>query len=256
MENITQSFLKEVYDYKNKQSCGLQLKAKYYDNIYFPPSDVQLLGQWFEYKATGQLARNNTSPVPVRLKSGKLSKKFDDILAHIEPFKKMLEEYGFKILETGRRYIQKGMQGDVDLVLENTANKKIVFGDIKTTGLINDKWSDFGWDLEWLNTKDRLMIQVVQYKMLGLFEYGYEPDFYFFIFSNTNKVDRKAIKINLDEGRLEEHLRMVENVLKVKTYAEQHGWEAHPEVARCFKCSLKDTCASFTEIPKIEEITY
>jgi len=256
MENITQSFLKEIYDYKNKKSCGLQLKAKYYDNMYFEPSDVQLLGQWFEFKATGQLARGELAPLPIRLKNGNLSKKFKDILEHIDPFNRMIKENNFEILETGKRYIHQGLQGDVDLVLKDKTTNKIAFGDIKTSGLINDKWSDFGWDLEWLNTKDRMMIQVVQYKMLGLFEFGYEPDFYFFLFSNTNTIDRKFIKVNLDEGRFEEHLRMVENVLKVKAYGEQHGWEANPSVPLCAKCPLKDNCKSFIDIPPLEEITY
>ena len=57
MKNITQSLIKELEKYEKKQVCGLQIKAKYYDNIIFPPSEVQLLGQWFEYKATGQKNR-------------------------------------------------------------------------------------------------------------------------------------------------------------------------------------------------------
>jgi|TARA_R110000751_G_scaffold92475_1_gene180965 hypothetical protein len=256
MKNITQSFIKDVFKYNEEKLCGLQIKAKYYDNISFPSSDVQLLGQWFEYKATGQKNRFGIIPEPPKLKSGLYPKKYNDILTHVEPLKKTIENLGYEIIETGTRIKEKGLQGDVDLVLKHVETGKIAFGDIKTTGLINDKWNEYGWDEESLQFKHNLLLQPIHYKLLGLFKYGYEPDFFFFIFSNTNQVDRKTYKINLADGRFEEHLQHVEKVYEIKNKAEINGWKAIPNVKECHNCPLKSTCKSFIDIPKIVDIYY
>ena len=100
------------------------------------------------------------------------------------------------------------------------------------------------------------MLQPIHYKLLGLFKYGYEPDFFFFIFSNTNQVDRKTYKINLADGRFEEHLQHVEKVYEIKNKAEINGWKAIPNVKECHNCPLKSTCKSFIDIPKIVDIYY
>lgn len=256
MENITQSFIKDVFKYNDGKYCGLQLKAKYYDEVDFPPSDVQLLGQWFEYKATGQLNRFGQAPIPIKLKNGNLSKKFKDILEHIDPFKRTIDKLGYEIIETGKRIKQKRLQGDIDLVLRHKETKKIAFGDIKTTALINDKWNEFGWEAESLQFKHNLLIQPIHYKLLGLFEYGYEPDFFFFIFSSTNTIDRKTYKINLAENRLEEHLQHIEKVYEIKMQSEKFGWKAYPDVKACNSCPLKSTCKSFIDIAEPFDIFY
>tara|TARA_R110002012_G_scaffold281726_1_gene471041 strand:- start:1617 stop:2387 length:771 start_codon:yes stop_codon:yes gene_type:complete len=256
MKNITQSLIKELEKYNQKKVCGLQLKAKYYDNIQFPPSDVQLLGQWFEYKATGQKNRDGEIPEAPTLKNGNLPKKYKDILEHIEPFNKMISDNNFEIIETGKRLIHRGLQGDVDLVLKDKITNKIVFGDIKTTGLINDKWNEFGWDEDSLQFKHNLMIQAIHYKLLGILEYEYEPDFYFFLFSNTNTVERKIYKITLNDNRLEEHLAHVERIYQIKLKAEKEGYKAYPNTKECSKCAIKDTCNSFTNVPLITDIYY
>ena len=72
---MSQSLYKELADYKMKLSCGLQIKAKYFDGIEFPSTDPQHLGNWFEYQATGQLPRNGEIPLPKRLKPKTLTKK-------------------------------------------------------------------------------------------------------------------------------------------------------------------------------------
>ena len=256
MKNITQSLIKELEKYENKKLCGLQIKAKYYDNIKFPSSEVQLLGQWFEYKATGQKDRYGNIPEPPLLKSGKYPKKFYDILEHIDPFKKILKENNFEIIETGKRIIHRGLQGDIDLVLKDKKNDKIVFGDIKTTGLLNDKWNEFGWDEDSLQFKHNLMIQAIHYKLLGILEYEYEPDFYFFLFSNKNTIERKIYKIVLNDNRLEEHLSHLEKIFAIKKNAETYGFKAYPNSNDCLKCPIKEKCTEFTDVPVITDIYY
>jgi len=274
MENITQSFIKELYDYLQGDSCGLQIKAKYYDGIEFPASEVQLLGQYFEYKATGQKTKFGHIPKPIRLKPrtltkkeisegkkqkdvvGPLSKKFAVIEKHLPFFHKMIKENGFKILRTGVTLAHGGMQGDLDIeALHKPSGKKAII-DVKTSGLLNNKYEDFGWHPDSLEYKDRLMIQPVHYKILGKHEYGYYPDFFFFLFSNTNDIDRRIIKVEIDEDRAAEHLRTVARVREIKNEQEKKGWQAKPKVALCAKCPLKESCKDAIDTPQIEIVYY
>ena len=63
-KKISQSFLKDYNEYKGKNLCGVQLKAKHFDNVQFPSSEAMDLGNYFEYMATGSLPRNGIVPEP------------------------------------------------------------------------------------------------------------------------------------------------------------------------------------------------
>ena len=168
----------------------------------------------------------------------------------------MLVTYGMRVISTGKRLKHKGLQGDFDIEVEYIATGKRAIVDIKSSGLINDKWNEYGWSMDGLEYKDRLMIQVVQYKLLGIEEYGYEPDFYFFIFSNTNTIERKAFQVVVDEDRFTEHLETIKKVKRVASYHEKNGWTPRPDVKRCHDCPLKKDCKHFIDIPIIETVYY
>jgi hypothetical protein len=141
---ISQSLIKAVDDYKKGKFCGKVLKAVFIDRaIRLSSSDAQRLGQYFEYKATGQLPFYGDLPKPDRLKpsakkkkqaerllkgladddprrqqiiealerTGKLSAPYqraEDSAAKVVP---MLEALGYEILATGKT-IQKVMEID------------------------------------------------------------------------------------------------------------------------------------------------
>ena len=60
---LSQSLVKELYRYKLKEECGLRVEAKYVTkSVDFPSSETQELGNYFEYKCTGQLPRDGHTP--------------------------------------------------------------------------------------------------------------------------------------------------------------------------------------------------
>lgn len=273
---MTQSLFKELADYKMDKGCGLQVKAKYVDGVNFPPSESQLLGQWFEYQATGQLPRDGKEPIPPRLKPKKLTKKelesglkqedvlgelpkaYRDMSVQVEAFKTMLEYYKVEILETGTRLTSDtlNIQGDIDIIARRKGDDKVFFVDVKSTGLIDNKWDDYGWADEALEYKDRLLVQAVHYKILGFEKYGYYPDFYFWVFSTKNTQARKIFKIEVDTDRYEQHLQYVRKAQEYFDEQQINGWIARPTPARCDKCPLKDTCDSFRTVPTTKIIYY
>ena len=276
MQIITQSLIKELFEYTaKKDACGIQVEAKYVHGIEFPSSDAMQLGQWFEWSCTGQRTKFGHIPAAKRNKPskltkkeldegmkqedvlGELSKKYEDALIHVDAFKKMLEYYDLEIVDTGVKLEDKelGIKGDVDLVVRKRGEEKVMFIDMKYSGLLDNKWDDLGWADESLEYKDKIMIQAVHYKILGKAKYGYEPDFNFWVFSSTNTTDRKNIKVIVDESRFAEHEIIIK---KARAEFERNaaiGWQARPNPKRCGECPLKSKCSHYVELPQ-EQIVY
>jgi hypothetical protein len=99
---LSQSLVKELYKYKLKEECGLRVEAKYITkSVEFPTSEVQELGNYFEYKATGQLPRDGHTPEPILLKTGKPSIDYIRMDAQVENFKRVMKRLNFSVEQTG-----------------------------------------------------------------------------------------------------------------------------------------------------------
>jgi CRISPR/Cas system-associated exonuclease Cas4 (RecB family) len=274
---ISQSFIKSFWSYLKGKECGIKIEAQFVHQIEFPPSDAMRLGQWFEYMCTGQKTKFGHTPVPDRLKPkkltkkeiaegknqedvvGELSKKYKDALIHVEVFKQMLKDYDYEIIGTGVTLEDKelGIKGDIDIVAQKRGTDKVVFIDTKFSGLLENKWDDLGWADESLSTKDKIMIQAVHYKLLGLATYGYEPDFFFWVFASNNTTDRKNIKVVVDEVKFQEH-RVT--IAKIREQWKKHyydiGLKALPHPKRCGSCILSERCPAATSTPLEQTVHY
>jgi CRISPR/Cas system-associated exonuclease Cas4 (RecB family) len=275
MQTITQSLIKELAEYRNQNACGLQVEAKYVNNIEFPSSDAMKLGQWFEYKCTGQKTKFGHIPEPVRNKPkkitqkqlkegmtqediiGELSKKYQDALHHVEAFKQMIEAEDYEIISTGTTLHNKklNIKGDIDIIVRKRGEETLRFIDTKFSGLMDNKWDDLGWADESLEYKDKLMIQAVHYKLLGLDTYGYMPEFYFWVFSSTNTTDRKNIRVVVDDDRFREHGIIIKNTRAYFERSVKQGWTPRPNPKRCGDCPLREKCEHAVSLPK-EQVVY
>ena len=261
MINISQSFLKEFAEYKSGNTCGLQVKAKYIDGIKFPSSDAMEYGNAFEYLATGSIPRDGHIPqiekVYVGTKKEGISAQYQRIIQSAELFKQTIKHYGIEIIDKGKVCTQDGMTGIMDIVAK--WNDRICIIDTKYSGLIDDKWSDFGWNLDMLPEKHSLMLQPVQYKILLSKELECDADdidFYFFVFSSKEVMNVKLIKVNVDELTIANHLASVEWVKTELQKPIDKLFKAKPTLKGCFECPIKDDCKFKVEVPQIDEIAY
>jgi hypothetical protein len=259
--NISQSFLKEFAEYKSGNTCGLQVKAKYIDGIKFPSSDAMELGNYFEYMATGSLPRDGHTPEAKIVYKGTAKESFSADYQRAndsaELFKKTIEHYAIEIIDTGRVVTQDGMTGIMDIVAN--WDDRVCIIDTKYSGLIDDKWSDFGWNLDMLPEKHNLMLQPVQYKLLLSKELDCDIediDFYFFVFSSKEVNNVKLIKVNVDELTIANHLATIEYVKTELKKPIEKLFKAKPELKRCFECPISNDCRFKVEVPHIDEITY
>ena len=261
-KKISQSFLKDYNEYKGKNLCGVQLKAKHFDNVQFPSSEAMDLGNYFEYMATGSLPRNGIVPEPrlsyAGTKRETISTPFKRALESAELFKKIQKQYDLKINDIGLKLSSEYKNGILDIWGEMNGRPCIV--DLKYSGLIDDKWSETGWDVESLHYKERLIVQAVQYKMLVKENYNLEYkdfDFYFMVFSSKEVNNVKLIRVNIDEDAFNVHQSHIESVYKqINAMDIEKDFVAYPSLKSCSKCPLNDKCEFKSDIPLIEDVYY
>ena len=257
MEKIkmSQSLIKILHEYKQGLECGALVKAKYVDGLVTPSTELQELGNYFEYLCTGSLARDGHTPQPTILKNGNLSVGYERMTKQKENFDKIIKHYGFEVLEIDYNFAHDTFSGIADIIALKDGKKCII--DIKTTSLIDDKWTDFGWSSESIEQKDKIHIQAVHYKMLAMKEWGVsDVPFYFFVFSNRNEIDCLVYEVQVDEDAFFRHEQNMINGLKFFNKELVNGFKTYPSVKKCNNCPLKDSCKDFTDIPKIETIYY
>lgn len=280
--NISQSLLKEIYEYAEGRMCGLQFEAKNIRKIPFPSGGVQKLGNYFEYLCTGALPRDGKIPEPERkkdkiektvikgkkLKNGKRAKDkiikkailgeltapYARMKIQADRFKRTIKTHGIKILKTGLELKYQDKKGVIDVLAKVDGEDAII--DIKSTGLIGDKWNEIGWDVNALSEKDKIMIQPVFYKWLWRKLYGRDIPFYFAVFSNTNEYDCLFIKVIIDEDRFPQFENVLKNSMKMLDKFIAEGFKAIPDVKECADCPINKTCKSFTDIPLLQTVHY
>jgi len=252
---ISQSLMKDLSVYKNKNSCGIQLVSKYIDGVQFPSSDVMELGNYFEFICTGSVARDGHIPMAEMTKSGKLTAKYENAHAQKKNFDKVMNHYGFILTETDHHFDNGEANGIADIIATRNGERVII--DTKFSGLLENKWEDRGWADESIETKDTLLIQAVHYKLLAYDEWGvWNMPFFFMVFSNTNPTDYKVFEIICDEDTLEKHKLNIVGAKKYFINEFENGFKPRPNYKECSKCPLADGCEYFTDVPDITIVYY
>lgn len=256
---LSQSVLKALRDYIDKKECGLKLKAQYFDGMIMPPSEAQKLGQWFEYKATGGLPPYGGGvPQEKTLKSGKLATSYARMEEQVKNFHTLCKKYNVKILSIGDEKFNYGQaKGTPDIVAEIDGELSII--DLKASGLIRDKWSDFGWEdiANPYKPKVKILTQAMHYKYIAQNLYGKEDvPFYFWVFSTTNPSDHRIIRVEIDEDDYALHERELSDAITFLEKEQKRGFKAHPSLQRCSGCPLAAKCPHAAPVAEVEVVYY
>lgn len=237
------------------KSCGLLFKAQYIDDaVKSEPSDAMLEGIYFEYLCTGAKGRDGVLPIPERTSKGELTAPYKRVEEASKFFKQIIEHYKIDIISVGTVISTDDCTGITDIIARWNGKKCII--DLKYSGLIDDKWSDLGWNEESLSMKDSLMIQGVHYKMILKEMEGEELPFYYFIFNSKDPSDMKIIEEKVDEERFAVHKQMVQRVKSSIENELKSGFTPIPNYKLCKKCPLKETCEYREKFPTPKEVYY
>ena len=292
---VSQSLLKGLLDLREGDNCGLIFKAKYIDGRFdlFPPSDVQNVGAWFEYMATGSIPKNGAVPQPEYMARKKdengnpeLATAYRTMIPHIKRFKETMEYYGFEILRVGEdikvlypNSVEKfgfevWLTGTLDIRAKATKDVytidqnrrkilvakagQVIIIDLKASGLLDEssKFSPYSWHLGGLDHKVKLVTQPIHYKYIELLKTGIEPPFLFMLYHTKNENDARIIDFRLDESSFAEHEVFIDNGVKNLTYFQKYGYKPLPSLAECSECPLKDSCEYRAIMPPISVFYY
>lgn len=254
MKSISQSMIKDFKEYRAGIMCGLQFDAKYNQGMLFPSSDVQRLGQWFEYQCTGAFPKSGVIPVPDLLKTGAMSAEYRRMDLQVENFKRIAEHFKLDIIQCGEQIDKDGIIGDIDII--GTVNGRPAIVDLKSTGLLYDKWNEYGWHADALEHKWRMMIQAVHYSLLVMKMYGERLPFYFWVFSNKNEHAVEIFDIRFDDEAFNVQQQYINETREGIEFENKVGWTPRPSIKNCLDCPLNKTCAYFTNVPKVTTINY
>jgi len=244
---LSQSFVKRYWDYRLGEYCGIRLQLVDLEKKFKEePSEVMKLGNWFEYKCTGQLNRDGTVPERLVTSTNKPTAKTKHVEDQAERFKMLVKEKKIDIQETGEVLIH--IDNDLGFRLKGVLDvRAIIEGhmavlDIKSSGLIGDEWKPMGWHPGTFNQKDKLTIQVVAYKYLAWKQMGIRDiPFYFAIHSNSNSVDSAYWRVNLAD--FDVAMSHFEDTLATTAAGirddKEFGFTPYPSVKECEKCPVE-----------------
>lgn len=263
--NISQSLMKELNDYRLGKACGLVFVEKYINKRFdlFKGSQVMALGNWFEMECIGANTKTGEKPKPETTGKGELTAAYKRMETQADNFKNFIAYHGIKVTRVQEKWIVDGLEGTVDFIGLATRDIKDSKGnilidkgeefivDLKASGLISDKFSDFGWHEDRLSEKEKLILQPIHYKFLSKLKFGREYKFMFLIFSNTNDYEYKSLIFNVSEEDLELHKTFIATTAAWLKHYLKKGFKAVPEYMRCKECPLKTNCKSFMAIPEI-----
>lgn len=261
--SISASLIKKWWEYKEGKYCGIALRdVDVLRRVPSIPSERMALGQWFEFKCTGALNRDGSTPAMPQTQAGKPTAEAKRMETQSENFKLLAKTEGLEVMETGKvlqldypamNYRVKGI-----LDIFGVMYGKACIVDIKSSGLIGNQWEEFGWDVVTFNSKHKLTLQVVFYKYLAWNVLGIKDiPFYFLIHSSTNDIDYEFWEVKLYDFdyAMEETEKLIETVLLSISADMDKGFEPKPSMKRCKKCDLLKDCI-YSKLTPDKKIVY
>ena len=237
-------------------SCGIKFYKQYITKeITTSPSSSMLLGIWFEYICIGQLPRDKKVPESVILKSGKLSINYQRMQEQSVLFGDIICSNNIKIIETGTVWQYQDIKGILDIYAEIDGKPVII--DIKTSGLIGNKWEKYGWYLPEIQSSSHIL-QAKFYKYLAWKIKKIEDiPFYFLVHSSKNNYEALFIKVECDNF-LEEMEKLQKKIdytrERINGMIKENSFIPSSDYMECKKCTNKE-CLFRKSIPNIDKIT-
>lgn len=262
---INQSLVKDLVKYQNGELCGLIFMNKWILNQFDGGTKSNTLGHYFEYLCTGALAKGETEPPKAEYtKKGELSSDFQLAKQQSVFFHELINKFGIKLISAGDKVLADNKWiGTLDILAEwksfgdyveydftNNPEHKVII-DLKYSGLLEDKWNQYGWHYDTLAKKQGTMLQAKHYKFLFWKKYGFNPPFLFFVFDTKEVGKVKVINVEIEDWELEQHEIFLE---KAKRYFEiqlEKGFEPRPKYESCAKCKYSVWCQFKVTTPSV-----
>jgi len=256
--------IKSWKEYQLNQECGLVFDEKHIKKNYalWPPTDVMQLGNFFQYLCFGLLPKDGRQPDAKWMKSATPDQKSDpaaNLDKMLAPYrqaynqavklKMYLKKMGAKVTEVGKWLENGSLTADTDLTMTFPWEQDPVTVDLKYTGMIQDKWSRFGWVLERDDQRDYQGIQARHYSVVC------KRPFYYLLVSSTSD-DIELIRCEFEDWDLKQYEQAAKGVLEAILLEKEIGFRPVPSFARCMHCPLFDGCNHRKYYPDVRVVNF
>lgn len=259
--SISQSLIKDWWDYKEEKYCGLMFEAVHiFKTAQIKETEPMKIGKRFEYECIGSLNRDGSKPGLVLTKYGKPVAKMKYILEQVIPFTNALKKYKVTDIKINQKLKYDAGEYFIsaypDMICKFGGMPVII--DIKTTSMLGSKsvkYEDYGFDIETLASKKKLTIQPIHYKYAAIETLHVENiPFYWWIYSTTGSGDALFIEAVVSQELLAGHINVMDEIYSEITDELSIGLKPYPSVKMCRDCPLFDSCKSKTTVPEIEKV--
>ena len=256
---LSPSAIKSYWQYEKREMCGLLFDELYVQKtgVQIPKTAKMLFGERFEFLTTGATLRDGTEPPPLLTPTGRVAKANEDIEIQRDRAHLALKENGITIKEVSVTLeIDRGdyiLKNILDTVIEIDGVRGIL--DFKTSGLLGNKWEEFGWTKETLHYRRHHLIQAACNTITAREVWHQEHIPYFFYVAHNTNPDKAALfEVVFTDASLAEYDDMIENAYLGIITEQELDFQAHPDYERCLSCPLFDTCTSKRVAPKIDKV--
>jgi len=128
---------------------------------------------------------------------------------------------------------------------DGVEHKGCVIVDLKFTGVIEDRWSPYGWDIETLSEKTNATVQAKTYHIIT----GQKLPFFFWLFSSKGDKDSVLIRVKMNSFGLEDFKEKANKARNEIIAKMRFGFKARPTIKGCFSCPLRDALYKFVPDP-------
>ena len=257
---LSPSMIKSYWNYKDKEECGIMFEQQYVSRteIQKAITTPMEIGRRFEYLASGALQRDGSVPPPLLTeKTRKPSADNSRVYEQAGRFRLLFDKKGYELESVQEKLVLDRGNYDLvnvlDIVFFENGVKGII--DLKSTGLLTNKWEDTGWAPERLHQKKKLLIQaacnIITAREIWLQEY---IPYYFYVASSTNDVDVGFYEMHFSERALAEYDDLIEDAAISIEVEDELGFTPFPDHKRCAECPLMATCQHATDLPIITKI--
>lgn len=259
--SISQSLIKDWWDYKEEKFCGLLFEAIHiFKTAQIKETEPMLIGKRFEYECIGSLNRDESKPGLVLTKYRKPVTKMKYILEQVIPFTNALKKYKVTDIKINQKLKYDDgkyfISAYPDMICKMDGVLSLI--DIKTTSMLGSKsikYEDYGFDVETLPGKKKLTIQAIHYKYASIETLHVENiPFYWWIYSTTGSGDALFIEAVISQKLLAGHINIMDEVYSELTDDLSIGLRSYPSVKLCRNCPLFDSCKDKTVVPEIEKV--
>ena len=244
----SQTILNTYEKYLAGEECGEYLKLVFIEEKCESRKSVPMaMGERFEYEALGNRNRKGNIPEAFMNMNGSVSAKQKGITVQSTNFREWMIKNNYRIISKAQgmslEFDEFFLTGIADAIIERDGEYIIM--DLKYSGNLNNKDSEWGWHPETLlSHKGKIRQMIIYLYLLNHVEFKEKKinKFIFYVASSSDENQFVPFEIVVSDEAIEREMNDIIELAKQLSFEYEIGLTARPTMGRCQECPAKDIC--------------